>query len=892
MDAPRRQSRRLSAAIVAALLVLQAGIVGPDGAWATTDGSPYTVPLVTDTNADPGIVETTITADETPGVDIGGGVTANVYTFNGSIPGPEFRLAVGQRVIVHFQNDLAEPTGIHWHGIELQNPSDGTPLTQNQVPPGGDFTYDFVVTRPGIYWYHPHHEFSTNQVFKGLYGSIIVTDPNEAALIAGGVLPGAGDTLTLALSDITVCKDADPDDNGDISDSLNDTFTYDPGETDNTFDSPFPWAGPGAFAAQQAPNPEDLCDTPIDNHGEALPAGSHLAAGDVPNIQKHTGRVNEGQTVLTNGVNVGGRAGTPDAPGALEAGASVYDVNPGQGLRLQLGDAATTRFFRLRLTDDDGDDIDLVRIGGEGGLLDEAVLDGTPAGGFDFDYNEGEILLDPGDRADVVVAFPDTASGVWTLWTEDFRRTGAGDSAAGWTRTATVPVAHFNVTGPAVNPAYTIVEGTDLRLATGDPVPVLPAPTGHLLDPSLFPVVEMGSPSEEIGLTTSGGFPGIDLVKGEHDFTVDYTLQEHHMSSRWGLIEDVLQLTVVNKSPADHPFHLHGFSIQPLTFTNCDVFGGDSSDPTDNTPDFAFPHEFMDNIDVPGNCTLTLRVRLEDRPFPDLTPGGGLGRWMFHCHIFFHHHQGMVSELEVVKPMVSITSVAPPGLVYPVGTMVTVLTEVLGEVTPIYDWDDNGATTPGVPSGGPAYEFTASHTFTQAGVYTVTATVDNEGAFPDSDSVMIVIFDPSAGFVTGGGTIASPAGAYVADPTLTGLANFGFVSKYKKGQNVPDGQTEFKLHFANFDFRSTSYQYLVVAGSKAQYKGTGTVNGIGTFGFLLTAVDGQLNNTGIDKFRLKVWDVNAGDAVVYDNGLGASDDIDTANPQPIEGGSIVIHKGK
>jgi hypothetical protein len=56
----------------------------------------------------------------------------------------------------------------------------------------------------------------------------------------------------------------------------------------------------------------------------------------------------------------------------------------------------------------------------------------------------------------------------------------------------------------------------------------------------------------------------------------------------------------------------------------------------------------MDNVDVPPGCTMTLRVRLEDRFFPDQsTMGGGLGRWMFHCHIFFHHHLGMVSELVV-----------------------------------------------------------------------------------------------------------------------------------------------------------------------------------------------------------------------------------------------------
>jgi len=860
-------SRRLLAAIVATILAFPAS-AWPPAVEGTTGGSPYDVPTVTNISGDPMIVETNITADETT-VNIGGGVMAHAYTYNGTIPGPTFRLTVGQRVIVHFQNNLAEPTGIHWHGIELQNPSDGTPLTQNQVPAGNAFLYDFTVTRPGVYWYHPHHEFSTNQVFKGLYGAIIVADPNEAALVASGVLPSAADTRVLALSDITVCKAA----------GSNDTYTYDPGETDAIFDSPFPWAGPGAFLAQQAPNPKDLCDTPIDNHGVAL--GGPLAAGDVPNIQRHTSpqRVNEGQTVLTNGVNVGGRAGTPALPGALAAGAATLDVHPGQGLRLQIGNTATTRFFRLHLTNNTGGDVPLYRVGGEGGLLDEVQLDGNPAGGFHFDYPEGQILLDPGDRTDLVIAFPGAAAGVWTLWTEDFRRSGAGDGALGWMRIATVPVAHFNVTGAAVGP-YTISEGTDLRLVIA-PVEVLPAATGQLLDPANFPTLELGSPVQDIQLTTSP--PGIDGVQGSHDFSIDYTLQAHLDSSRWALIGDVLELSVTNMTPADHPFHLHGFSIQPLTFTNCTDFDGIAS------PNYTFPHEFMDNIDIPGNCTLNYRVRLDDRPFPNGQPLAALGRWMFHCHIFFHHHQGMVSEFVVVKPEVEITDVTPAGLVYPINTNVTIKTEVLGELVPVYNWDDGSLAENGSPTGVAPYEYTQNQTFTQAGVYTVTATASKNG-FSGSDSVMIVVYDPSAGFVTGGGSIASPAGAYRADLTLSGNATFGFVSRYKKGANVPDGQTEFKFHVASFNFNSTSYQWLVVAGARAQYKGTGTVNGTGSYGFLLTAVDGQVNGGGgTDKFRIKIWDMNAGDAVVYDNAFGFSEDIDSANPQAITGGSIVIH---
>jgi len=135
----------------------------------------------------------------------------------------------------------------------------------------------------------------------------------------------------------------------------------------------------------------------------------------------------------------------------------------------------------------------------------------------------------------------------------------------------------------------------------------------------------------------------------------------------------------------------------------------------------------------------------------------------------------------------------------------------------------------------------------------------------------------------------SPEGAYVADLQLAGKANFGFVSKYKKGANVPDGQTEFKFEVADFEFHSSSYDWLVVAGGsgRAQFKGSGTVNDAGDYGFILTAIDGKLSSSDEDMFRIKIWDKTTGD-IVYDNKMGApdSDNPDTT----IGGGSIVIHK--
>jgi alpha-tubulin suppressor-like RCC1 family protein len=162
----------------------------------------------------------------------------------------------------------------------------------------------------------------------------------------------------------------------------------------------------------------------------------------------------------------------------------------------------------------------------------------------------------------------------------------------------------------------------------------------------------------------------------------------------------------------------------------------------------------------------------------------------------------------------------------------------------------------------------------------------NEG---NPASVLLAVYDPSAGFVTGGGWIWSPEGAYAPQPELTGQATFGFVSRYKKGQSTPDGNTQFQFHAGDLTFRSTDYEWLVIAGSRAQFKGSGMVNGEGNYGFMLTAIDGDLTQSqDFDSFRIKIWDKASG-TIIYDNQMGMSDSDDSATE--LGGGSIVIHDG-
>ena len=202
------------------------------------------------------------------------------------------------------------------------------------------------------------------------------------------------------------------------------------------------------------------------------------------------------------------------------------------------------------------------------------------------------------------------------------------------------------------------------------------------------------------------------------------------------------------------------------------------------------------------------------------------------------------------------------------------------------DWDDGAVTAASI---APFVSISGSHAYAAPGVYTVKLTLaDDDGGNASAIFQYVVIYDPNDGFVTGGGWIDSPAGAYPANPALTGRANFGFVSKYKKGATVPDGETEFQFKAGSLNFHSAAYDWLVIAGPKAQYKGSGTINGAGDYGFLLTANDGQIvGGGGVDRFRIKIWNKATG-AVVYDNQLG---DPDTGSATTaLGGGSIVIHK--
>jgi bilirubin oxidase len=127
-----------------------------------------------DLSEDPRTVEIALVASPAR-LSLVPGKSTDAFAYNGRVPGPRLEIREGDRVVIHFRNDLPDSTTVHWHGLHLPVTADGSPF--HPVAPGESRDFEFTV-RPGsagTYWYHPHPHHRTGwQVAKGLYGAVIV----------------------------------------------------------------------------------------------------------------------------------------------------------------------------------------------------------------------------------------------------------------------------------------------------------------------------------------------------------------------------------------------------------------------------------------------------------------------------------------------------------------------------------------------------------------------------------------------------------------------------------------------------------------------------------------------------------------------------------------------
>ena len=115
------------------------------------------------------------------------GKVVKAKTYNGTVPGPEIRANVGDKVKIVVTNKLNESTSVHFHGIRVPNQFDGVdPYTQKPIQPGETFTYEFTTLEPAVGIYHSHHDAQV-QIPDGMFGAFMVGEmPIPQSLVDQG----------------------------------------------------------------------------------------------------------------------------------------------------------------------------------------------------------------------------------------------------------------------------------------------------------------------------------------------------------------------------------------------------------------------------------------------------------------------------------------------------------------------------------------------------------------------------------------------------------------------------------------------------------------------------------------------------------------------------------
>ncbi|MCE2497618.1 MAG: multicopper oxidase domain-containing protein [Nitrosopumilaceae archaeon] len=121
------------------------------------------------------IREYVIVAEDDLVQEVAPGVFYNVWTFNGTVPGPTIRATEGDLVRITFVNNGTKPHTMHFHGI---HPAIMDGVFEPVGGGGGQFTYEFEAGPVGVHPYHCHIMPLEEHIIHGLYGVFIV-DPEE-----------------------------------------------------------------------------------------------------------------------------------------------------------------------------------------------------------------------------------------------------------------------------------------------------------------------------------------------------------------------------------------------------------------------------------------------------------------------------------------------------------------------------------------------------------------------------------------------------------------------------------------------------------------------------------------------------------------------------------------
>lgn len=105
------------------------------------------------------------------------GKPTQAIAVNNQIPAPTLHFKEGDKVTINVRNELDQETAVHWHGIIIPWQMDGVEgISQEGIPPGKTFQYQFTLRQSGTYWYHAHAGLQEQQ---GLYGAFIIDPPKH-----------------------------------------------------------------------------------------------------------------------------------------------------------------------------------------------------------------------------------------------------------------------------------------------------------------------------------------------------------------------------------------------------------------------------------------------------------------------------------------------------------------------------------------------------------------------------------------------------------------------------------------------------------------------------------------------------------------------------------------
>ncbi|MFA4841904.1 MAG: multicopper oxidase domain-containing protein, partial [Agrococcus sp.] len=341
------------------------GVVGPDSAAVARAEEARAV-------AGADTIDVSLTAG--PATVEVGGQAVDTWAFNGTVPGPAIRASAGDVLRAEVVNDLPEELTIHWHGIALRNDMDGVPdLTQEPIAPGAEFTYEFTLPDAGTYFYHSH---VGTQLDRGLYGSLVVDDPDAT--------PAAAD-VTLLLDDWIDGTGQTPD---DVLEGLT-SSGMDMGEESMPGMDMGEESMPGMDMGEESMPGMDMGEEsmPGMDMGEESMPGMDMGEESMPGMDMGEQGSSAASSPLGTDISdvsypmylINGR--TSDAP-------EVQRVSAGDQVRLRLVNAASSVPFRVAFG---------------GGPMTVIATDGFPVEPVSTDA----LLMGMGERYDVLVTVPE-----------------------------------------------------------------------------------------------------------------------------------------------------------------------------------------------------------------------------------------------------------------------------------------------------------------------------------------------------------------------------------------------------------------------------------------------------------------------------------------------------